>query len=121
MARAARKHLPTTRTTTAKRHETPLRLLSRELYGSQRWRDERAEFLRQKPLCVECLKAGVRKRATHVDHRRPHRGDARLFWDRSNWDGLCHSHHSSKTCRRDGGFGNQRKGERDDSVAQTGQ
>ncbi|WP_232338165.1 MULTISPECIES: HNH endonuclease [Bordetella] len=29
----------------------------------------------------------------------------RLFWDTSNWQGLCWSCHSIKTAREDGGFG----------------
>jgi len=32
--------------------------------------------------------------ATVVDHRIPHRGDKRLFWDRNNWEPLCASCHS---------------------------
>jgi 5-methylcytosine-specific restriction protein A len=29
-----------------------------------------------------------------------------LFWDQSNWQPLCHTCHSKKTAREDGGFGN---------------
>jgi 5-methylcytosine-specific restriction protein A len=32
-----------------------------------------------------------------------------LFWDRSNWQGLCHPCHSAKTATEDGGFGNARR------------
>ena len=42
---------------------------------------------------------------TDVDHVRPHRGDRALFWDKGNWQALCHVCHSSKTVREDGGFG----------------
>ncbi|WP_274631209.1 HNH endonuclease [Arvimicrobium flavum] len=28
-----------------------------------------------------------------VDHIFPHRGDEALFWDRSNWQPLCHDDH----------------------------
>lgn len=36
---------------------------------------------------------------TVVDHIVPHRGDVVLFWDQTNWQGLCASCHSSKTAR----------------------
>jgi 5-methylcytosine-specific restriction endonuclease McrA len=35
--------------------------------------------------------------AAEVDHIRAHNGDLRLFWDRSNWQGLCKPCHSRKT------------------------
>ena len=38
---------------------------------------------------------------TDVDHIIPHRGDQKLFWDKSNWQALCHRHHSMKTRRED--------------------
>lgn len=39
--------------------------------------------------------------ATVVDHIIPHRGDQKLFWDRSNWQALCKSCHDSKTMTED--------------------
>jgi len=30
-----------------------------------------------------------------VDHIIPHQGDYALFWDVSNWQGLCYRHHNS--------------------------
>ena len=65
-------------------------------YG-YRWQKERAEFLRANPLCVECGRRGRVVRATVVDHKIPHRGDPVLFWDRSNWQGLCQEDHNEKT------------------------
>lgn len=62
-----------------------------------RWRRERADFLRQHPLCVECQKEGKLTPATVVDHIAPHRGDQRLFWDHGNWQPLCKRHHDKKT------------------------
>ncbi|MEK4520001.1 hypothetical protein NSS64_32480 [Paenibacillus sp. FSL H8-0122] len=44
-----------------------------------------------------------------MDHIIAHKGDPLLFWDRSNWQGLCGPHHSDKTVREDGGFGNEIK------------
>ena len=40
-------------------------------------------------------------KATDVDHIVPHRGDKKLFWDESNWQALCHRHHSIKTRNED--------------------
>lgn len=78
-------------------------------YG-YRWQQTRKGWLMRHPLCVECLAQGRTEPATDVDHIVPHRGDQALFWDRDNWQSLCKSHHSAKTAREDGGFGNQ-KGE----------
>lgn len=39
--------------------------------------------------------------ATVVDHIIPHRGDQKLFWDRSNWQPLCEHHHNVKTMTED--------------------
>ncbi len=62
-------------------------------YGHQ-WRKARASFLRRHPLCVMCQAEGRTVVATVVDHIKPHRGDQRLFWDSSNWQPLCATHHS---------------------------
>jgi len=62
-------------------------------YGSK-WQSARAGFLRSHPLCVICAQAGRTTAADTVDHERPHLGDMRLFWDRSNWQALCHRCHS---------------------------
>ena len=69
------------------------------MYNSK-WKKARATFLIAHPLCVVCK--GI---ATDVDHIKPHRGDYILFWDKSNWQALCHSCHSKKTVQEDGGFG----------------
>lgn len=61
------------------------------------WRVERKRFLREHPLCVECMKTGKLRAATVVDHIIPHRGDKRLFWDRRNWQALCKDCHGYKT------------------------
>ena len=45
--------------------------------------------------------------ATDVDHVKPHKGDAELFWDEANWQALCHACHSRKTAAEDGALGNE--------------
>lgn len=63
-------------------------------YGS-RWRKSRAGYLRLHPLCVMCEADKRLTPATVVDHIVPHRGDQTLFWDSTNWQPLCKSHHDS--------------------------
>ena len=69
-------------------------------YGS-RWQKASKAFLQSHPLCAECLKQGRYTKATVVDHIVPHRGDQKLFWDRSNWQPLCKACHDRKTWRED--------------------
>lgn len=66
---------------------------------SRSWQSASRAFLDSNPLCVECLQHGLTAAATDVDHITPHRGDPTLFWDETNWQPLCHSHHSRKTRR----------------------
>ena len=63
-----------------------------------RWQKARERYLREHPLCVgECKEQGRVSAARNVDHTIPHRGDLELFWDESNWQGLCdHCHNSVK-------------------------
>lgn len=58
------------------------------------WQRARVEHLKLFPYCKKCAEQGVTKLGDTVDHRVPHRGDQKLFWDRSNWDTICRSHHS---------------------------
>ena len=69
-------------------------------YGFK-WQKASRRFLEEHPLCVRCMERGVYTKAEVVDHIVPHRGDMKLFWDRSNWRALCHRHHSEKTARED--------------------
>lgn len=68
-------------------------------YG-YKWQQARAKFLAEHPLC-ECqdCQAGAKRTtpATVVDHKTPHRGDQRLFWDRSNWQAMSKPCHDRKT------------------------
>lgn len=70
-----------------------------------RWRRAREQYLKENPLCVECLKEGHITPATVIDHIVPHKGDPVLFWDKGNWQSLCKRHHDIKTAKEDGGFG----------------
>lgn len=82
-------------------------------YG-YKWQQARAGYLAKHPHCVmclaeigmtdlqpaevvvECARRGLPEPlATVVDHSVPHRGDMRIFWDRSLWQSLCKTHHDS--------------------------
>jgi 5-methylcytosine-specific restriction protein A len=66
-------------------------------YGA-RWQRYRMAYLREHPLCVECLSRGRTEAATDVDHVRPATGpDDPTFYDPANHQALCHRHHSRKT------------------------
>lgn len=63
-------------------------------YG-YKWQQAIIPFKKENPLCVYCQRQGIISPAEVVDHIIPHRGDQKLFWDRSNWQSLCKSCHSS--------------------------
>ena len=90
-------------------------------YG-YKWQQARAAYLAKHPHCVmclaeigmtdlqpaevvvECARRGLSEPlATVVNHKVAHRGDQRLFWDRSNWESLCRRHHDSDAQRIDKG------------------
>jgi len=75
----------------------------------RRWRKARVRYLREHPLCVECQEEGRIVAAIDVDHIITAKRDTTLFWDESNWQPLCHHHHSVKTAKEDGAFGNKEK------------
>jgi 5-methylcytosine-specific restriction endonuclease McrA len=74
------------------------RSAARRGYGAK-WRRESRAYLERNRICVLCRKP-VRLHADRgdpmlgvVDHKVPHRGDQRLFWDRDNWQTMhkgCH-------------------------------
>jgi 5-methylcytosine-specific restriction protein A len=71
------------------------------------WQRESAAFLREHPLCEcdECKKLGRVRPSQVTDHIIPHKGDPKLFWDRSNWQAMSKPCHDRKTATEDGGFG----------------
>lgn len=66
-----------------------------------RWRRARSRYLKAHPLCVRCKAERKLAKASVVDHIVPHRGDEKLFWDKSNWHALCKNCHDSKTMTED--------------------
>lgn len=67
----------------------------RNWYSLKRWAILRRSQLAASPLCVMCKAANKTKAAEVVDHIKPHRGDAALFWDPANLQSLCKRHHDS--------------------------
>jgi len=65
-------------------------------YGGK-WQRARKRFLSENPFCKEHLKKGRHILARIVDHIKPHRGNDELFWDETNWQGLCKACHDKKT------------------------
>lgn len=78
---------------------------SAERLYDYRWREYSKRRLRRHPLCVLCLDEGRTTAATVTDHRIPHKGNRRLFWDRSNHQSVCAPCNTRKANREEGGFG----------------
>lgn len=81
-------------------------------YG-YRWQKASKAFLRAHPLCQcdDCKEGEKRLLPSQVvDHRIPHRGDMKLFWDSENWQAMHKVCHDRKTAREDGGFRGARPG-----------
>lgn len=70
------------------------------LLNDRRWKDLRVAYLREHPLCEECLKQGYVRSAVDVHHKTPvesahsHAEMARLCFDWHNLMALCVPCHS---------------------------
>ena len=81
-------------------HPEEIRSAGSRGYG-RAWQRASRQYLAAHPLCVRCMAEGRYTKATVVDHIKPHRGDAVLFWDRDNWQALCKRCHDRKTWHED--------------------
>ena len=63
-------------------------------YGTARWKRKRAECLARDKICQMCLPKGIVATATVADHKTPHKGDERLFWE-GELQGICKPCHDS--------------------------
>ena len=63
-------------------------------YG-YKWQKASKAWLKAHPLCEYCKREGYDNAASLVDHKVPHRGDMKLFWDSKNWQSLCAPCHNS--------------------------
>ena len=67
-------------------------------YYTARWRKLRLKiFARDGFVCagtgIICTGKGQEPDAPICDHKRPHRGDPKLFWDETNLQTVCHAYH----------------------------
>lgn len=78
----------------------------RKLYNTERWRKLRiAIFKRDRFTChwPGCGRVEGNTSQLVADHRRPHRGDERLFWDEGNLWTLCKPCHDGPKQRAEQG------------------
>lgn len=61
----------------------------RWLYSTARWLALRAAQLARKPLCERCSTDLRPVPATVVNHKKPHKGDRKLFFDPDNLESVC--------------------------------
>lgn len=69
----------------------------RKLRNSTLYKKRRLGFLTRFPLCASCHEKGLVVLAKELDHIKPVEQDPELFWDESNWQGLCVECHIKKT------------------------
>lgn len=62
-----------------------------------RYERTRRLYLEENPLCVGCKKEGRIFAAEEIDHIIPVSRRPDLFWETSNWQGLCVPCHKVKT------------------------
>lgn len=66
------------------------------------WRKARLAYLDKHQYCVYCRRRGEDTAATVVDHKIPHEGDWKLFWDSANnWQPLCKPCHDGEKKREE--------------------
>ena len=75
----------------------------RQWYQSRQWRLLRVGQFRREPDCRFCRVMGRATAATIIDHAKPHRGDAGLFFDPENLISLCKPHHDATKQRQEHG------------------
>ena len=66
-----------------------------KLYGSYRWKKIRARAIERHPLCQACLKNGILKITTTIDHIKPFENLQEFYC--GLLQGLCKPCHSKKT------------------------
>lgn len=67
-----------------------------KFYHSSRWQKLRNWFIKNNPLCVQCLREGRVTTATVVDHIEEIK-DGGARYDINNLQSLCHACHNDKT------------------------
>lgn len=101
--------MPTLKKTTSKktntnnRNQTDMRKLRQTAYNNSNWRKLRDTYLRQNPLCEDCLLEGKVTPATDVHHKEsPFKGATINYHKLLDYDNLqalckeCHGNHHAK-------------------------
>ena len=79
---------------------------ARKWYKSKRWQRLRQKKLQAQPYCQCPHHKGKAIPADTVDHIKPHKGDARLFWDTRNLQSMTKQCHDRfKQSQEKGGHG----------------
>lgn len=77
---------------------------------TNRWARYSKARLWEHPWCVACEAEGFTVLGSDTDHIVPPPSPEHpLFWDDTNHQTLCETHHSRKTATQDGGFGNAKR------------
>ncbi|MGQ5518782.1 HNH endonuclease signature motif containing protein [Enterococcus gallinarum] len=66
-------------------------------YNSKSWRKASELYRLSNPVCVECLKQNIIRKADVVDHIVEIKDDWNKRLDIDNFQSLCHRHHNAKT------------------------
>ena len=81
-----------------KHNPTDMRELRQKAYNTTIWRKIRLTYLKEHPICEECLKKGKVTPATSVHHiKSPFKGgeiNYTLLQDYSNLEAVCHECHA---------------------------
>jgi hypothetical protein len=81
----------------------------KHLYNSKRWKQLRKHILDKSPYCQCPHHNGKQYPANVVDHKIPHRGNLRLFWDVRNLQSMAKvCHDKFKQSQEKGGAGFKR-------------
>lgn len=87
-----------TQKTNSRNEHTPMRELRRKAYNTTEWRKLRETYMKQNPLCEECLKKGKVTPASSVHHLaspfKTGEVNRTLFLDYNNLQSICHECHA---------------------------
>ena len=61
---------------------------------TRKWQEASRAYRMKNPWCVKCGEP-----ATETNHIIPHKRNQQLFWDKHNWQSMCHDCHSAKTAK----------------------
>lgn len=81
------------------RNTNPHEKRFQQFYRSTPWRKLSRRWLENHPVCVECLREGVIRKADVVDHVEEIRDDFSKRFDENNLQSLCDYHHIIKSKR----------------------